>query len=174
MTFDNVEVSTQMLQRFLSKCPQLVNLHFCLSAAGMPRKLPASLVHLKNLFLDVCMAEKNEISAVLCMIMSSPLLEKIYFLMWDNEKLPVQQTPTNFLDPENYSDLKLDHLETLQIENYSNLPLEMEFVKLIMDKSPVLKKVRLKHRLILSVDEELEILSHFRRHHLVLLEEMNF
>ncbi|MFS8028403.1 putative leucine-rich repeat domain superfamily [Helianthus anomalus] len=169
--FDNADVSAQMLQQFLSKCPLLeylclvgcqkvldfvagenkftfgdllqcvpliqtldiskyyMKVYLC--AGGMPHKLPNSLVHLKYLFLDVCLVEQNEIYAVLCMIMSSPLLEKIDFLMFDNEKLPVQQTPTNFLDPEEYPDMNLGYLETLKIENFSKLPLEMEFVKLI-------------------------------------------
>ncbi|KAJ0445096.1 putative F-box domain, leucine-rich repeat domain superfamily, F-box-like domain superfamily [Helianthus annuus] len=39
MTFDNVEVSTQMLQRFLSMCPQLVNLHFVSSITIYELKL---------------------------------------------------------------------------------------------------------------------------------------
>ncbi|KAJ0439869.1 putative FBD domain-containing protein [Helianthus annuus] len=92
------------------------------------------------------------------MIMSSPLLEKIDFLMFDNDKLPVQQTPTNFLDPEEYPDMNLGYLETLKIENFSKLPLEMEFVKLIMAKSPELEEVRIKLNVNVSVDEELKML----------------
>ncbi|KAJ0683285.1 putative F-box domain, FBD domain, leucine-rich repeat domain superfamily [Helianthus annuus] len=123
-----------------------------LCAGGMPHKLPDSLVHLKYLSLDVCMAEKNEISAVLCMIMSSPLLVKITFLLDHLETLEMN------LDPQDYPDMKLDHLVSLWIEDFSNLPLEMEFVKLIMAKSPVLKKVRIELNDNVSVDEELEML----------------
>ncbi|KAF5762142.1 putative F-box domain, FBD domain, leucine-rich repeat domain superfamily [Helianthus annuus] len=126
--------------------------------SGMPHKLPDSLVHLKYLFLDVCMAEKNEISALLCMIMSSSLLEKIGFLMCDNEKLDHLETLEMNLDPQDYPDMKLDHLVSLWIEDFSNLRLEMEFVKLIMAKSPVLKKVRIVLDGNVSVDEELEML----------------
>ncbi|KAJ0445100.1 putative F-box domain, FBD domain, leucine-rich repeat domain superfamily [Helianthus annuus] len=197
MTFQNVEVSVQMLQRFISKCPllhylvlielekgiesvpagnnfTLVDLFQCvplletfvitkhymkyLCAGGMPHKLPASLVHLKNLALDVCLMEQNEISSALCIIRSSPELKNMIFLMYDNEKLPVQQTATNFLDLEGYPDLKFDHLEMLKIENFSNLPLEIEFVKLIMAKSPVLKKVQIELNGNVSVDEELKML----------------
>ncbi|MFS8028416.1 hypothetical protein Hanom_Chr16g01510341 [Helianthus anomalus] len=43
----------------------------CLSACSMPHKIPASLVHLKDLFLDVCLVEQNEISSALCIIRSS-------------------------------------------------------------------------------------------------------
>ncbi|MFS8028390.1 putative FBD domain-containing protein [Helianthus anomalus] len=135
-----------------------------LCAGGMPHKLPDSLVHLKYLSLDVCMAEKNEISAVLCMIMSSPLLVKIRFLMCDNEKLDHLETLEMNLDPQDYPDMKLDHLESLWIEDFSNSPLEMEFVKLIMAKSPVLKKVRIVLNGNVSVDEELEMLRELVLH----------
>ncbi|MFS8028378.1 putative FBD domain-containing protein [Helianthus anomalus] len=207
MTFRNVEVSAQMLQRFISKCPllqcfvlielekgiesvpggnnfTLVDLLQCvplleafaitkhymkvlfklkitsdyLCAGGMPHKLSTSIVHLKNLLLNVCLVEQNEISSALCIIRSSPVLETMKFLMDDNEKLPVQQTATNFLDLEGYPDLKLDHLETLEIYDFINLRLETEFVKLIMAKSPVLKKVRIELNDDVSVDEELKML----------------
>ncbi|MFS8028393.1 putative F-box domain, FBD domain, leucine-rich repeat domain superfamily [Helianthus anomalus] len=199
----NVEVSAQMLQRFLSKCPLLqylclnelrkgidsvargneftfVDLLPCipliqtldiskyyikyLCAGRMPRKLPASLVHLKDLFLYVCLLEQNEISSALCIIRSSPVLEGIIFQMYDNDKLPVRQTPANFLDVEGYPDLKLDHLESLVIEMFSNLPLEMDFVKLIMAKSPVLKNVRIELNANVSVDEEVKMLRELVSH----------
>ncbi|XP_035840911.1 uncharacterized protein LOC110914957 isoform X2 [Helianthus annuus] len=129
-----------------------------LCAGGMPYKLSTSLVHLNYLFLNVCLVEQNEISSALCIIRSSPVLETMKFLMYDNEKLPVQQTATNFLDLEGYPDMKLDHLETFWINNFSNLPLEMEFVRLIMAKSPVLKKVRILLNDNVSVDEEVKML----------------
>ncbi|KAL8268852.1 hypothetical protein R6Q59_002650 [Mikania micrantha] len=136
--------------------------HICLkylSAWGMPHELPTSLVHLERLFLSVCMTEQNEISSALWLIRSSPFLMKInieYMINGKKEKLPVEETPTNFLDPENHSDLKLAHLEILEIEMFNNLPLEMEFVKLIMAKSPLLKKVQI--QLNVSVDEEVKML----------------
>ncbi|KAJ0683284.1 putative F-box domain, FBD domain, leucine-rich repeat domain superfamily [Helianthus annuus] len=204
MTLWNVEVSAQMLQHILSKCPLLqylclnelrkgidyvargneftfVDLLPCipliqtldiskyymkyLCAGRMPHKLPASLVHLKDLFLYVCLLEQNEISSALCIIIrSSPVLEGIIFQMYDNDKLPVRQTPANFLDVEGYPDLKLDHLESLVIEMFSNLPLEMDFVKLIMAKSPVLKNVRIELNANVSVDEELKMLRELVSH----------
>ncbi|MFS8031848.1 putative leucine-rich repeat domain superfamily, F-box-like domain superfamily [Helianthus anomalus] len=198
LSFDNVEVSAQMLRQFVSKCPLLE--YFCLlgcqkgldfatgenkftfvdllqcvplivtldiskyymkylSAGGMPRKLPTSLARLEYLYLDLCMAEKDEISSALCMIMSSPLLKKIHFEMYDNEEPLVQQTPTDFLDPEDYPDMNLDYLEILMIDDFSNLPFEMEFVKLIMAKSPKLEEVRIKLRCTVSVNEELKMVK---------------
>ncbi|XP_035842869.1 F-box/FBD/LRR-repeat protein At1g13570 isoform X2 [Helianthus annuus] len=68
-----------------------------LSAGGMPRKLPTSLAHLEYLYLDLCMAEKDEISSALCMIMSSPLLKKIHF---------VSKMPFSSLRIEQFCDLR--------------------------------------------------------------------
>ncbi|KAJ0445079.1 putative FBD domain-containing protein [Helianthus annuus] len=97
--------------------------------------------------------EQIEVSSAICMIRSSPVLEKIVF------RLPVQQTSRNFFDSKDYSDLKLDHLERLEMKMFNNLPLEMEFVKLIMAMSPVLKKVRIELNDNVSVDEELKMLK---------------
>ncbi|XP_076907986.1 F-box/FBD/LRR-repeat protein At1g13570-like [Bidens hawaiensis] len=193
IVFGNVEVTAQVLQRFLSKCPLLeefiligtqendfaaegtnkfsfvdlfsympliktlaISKYFMkyLCAGASPHYLPTSLVHLKCMVWDVCLTEQNVISFTLCMLRSSPVLKKIAFRMYDNEKLPVQKTRTNFLDPENHPDLKLDRLETLDIRMFSSLPVEMEFVKLIMTKSPVLKNVRIELDADVSVDEQ--------------------
>ncbi|MFS8028373.1 putative FBD domain-containing protein [Helianthus anomalus] len=110
--------------------------------------------------------EQIEISSTICMIKSSPVLEKIVFL------LSVQQTSSNFFDSKDYSNLNLDHLETLEMKMFSNLPLEMAFVKLIMAQSPVLKKVRIELSDNVSVDEELKMLKDmlllpFHEHHLL-------
>ncbi|XP_076946190.1 F-box/FBD/LRR-repeat protein At1g13570-like [Bidens hawaiensis] len=198
LLFLDVDVSAQMLHRFLSNCPLLeklylvkyqegidfvageniftfVDLFRCmpsirllqisnhyikyLSAGGMPHKFPTSLVHLKDLSLHV--TEQNEISSALCIIRSSPELAQIRFLMYRDEKLPVQQTPVKFLDPENHPELKLDYLEILEIKKFSNSPLEMEVVKLIMAKSPELENVEIELDSNISVGEELKILRDF-------------
>ncbi|KAK1425567.1 hypothetical protein QVD17_20921 [Tagetes erecta] len=86
-----------------------------LSAGGMSRKLPSSPLHLEYLFLNVYMTEQNETSSLLCLIRSSPLLVKIILWVYGDEKLSAKKDATN-LDPDDYSDLKLDHLKTLKIE----------------------------------------------------------
>ncbi|XP_076918918.1 F-box/FBD/LRR-repeat protein At1g13570-like [Bidens hawaiensis] len=127
-----------------------------LSAGGMPHKLPTSLVNLTYLILEVCLTEQNQISSTLCIISSSPMLSKVNFrIHYDNE---YQQTPANFLDPEAYADMKLDHLETLEIANFGNLPHEIAFVKLIMAKTPVLQNVLIELDDSVSADEELRML----------------
>ncbi|KAK1425568.1 hypothetical protein QVD17_20922 [Tagetes erecta] len=129
-----------------------------LSAGGMPRKLPSSPLHLEHLFLHVCMTKQNETSSLLCMIMSSPLLVKIGLWVYGDEKLSAKKDVTN-LDPNDYPDLKLDHLKTLKIEAASITDFMIDFVKLIMAKSPVLKMVQIKLYDSVSVNEELKMLK---------------
>ena len=47
--------------------------------------------------------------------------------------------------------------------NFSNLALQLEFVKLVMAKSPALEKVRIGLSTKISADEELKILRDFKR-----------
>ena len=48
-----------------------------LGAGGMPQKLPTSLVNLRRLFLSMCLKEQADISSALCLMRSSPNLEKL-------------------------------------------------------------------------------------------------
>ena len=69
------------------------------------------------------------------------------------------QISTNSLEFHDYSDLKLDHLEELEMCQFKNLALELEFVKLIMAKSPMLKKARIELSDNVSNDKELKLLK---------------
>ncbi|KAL8227665.1 hypothetical protein R6Q57_015249 [Mikania cordata] len=144
LLFMNVVVSSAMLQRLLSNCPLLneISLNGYQKCQFIARENKFTFV---DLFRCAPLIENLDIS-------------KYYMKMYDNDKPPVQRTPNNFLDLENYSDLKLDHLETLEIEMFINLAIEMDFVKLIMAKSAVLKKVQLDLSDYVCVDEELKML----------------
>ncbi|XP_071718680.1 F-box/FBD/LRR-repeat protein At1g13570-like [Rutidosis leptorrhynchoides] len=69
----------------------------------------------------------------------------------------------NFIEDENYtvpmqeySDIRLEHLIELEIEDFENKNPDLDFVKLILAKSPVLKKVRL---MVYSKDQVLKMLK---------------
>ncbi|KAL8268853.1 hypothetical protein R6Q59_002651 [Mikania micrantha] len=132
----------------------------CFSSSVIPQSLPNVLLHLRDLVLyGLSIGKEDELRFVLLLVTSSPNLKKLKMeTTYYNEKLTVRRTPNNFLDLENYPDLKLDHLETLEIKMFSNSPLVMDFVKLVMAKSPVLKKVRIQLRGGVSVDDELKML----------------
>ncbi|XP_071735674.1 F-box/FBD/LRR-repeat protein At1g13570-like [Rutidosis leptorrhynchoides] len=133
-----------------------------LAAGGMPNKLPNSLP-LKDVGLDVCLREQDIISAALCIIRSSPNLEKFSFSMYDNEKLPTKESSIKFVDLQDDLSLTLDHLMHIDIYCVSNKVFEMEFVKLILAKSHVLKIARVELNANVSVDEELKIVREMNR-----------
>ncbi|KAL4586525.1 hypothetical protein LXL04_011161 [Taraxacum kok-saghyz] len=125
-----------------------------LAAGGMSQKLSTSLVYLKIIALDVCFYNQDDISSTLFVINSSPNLEKIKIKM---NRL-IGHTLTTLLDPQDYSGLNLDHLKEMEIINFHNHALEMEFVKLIMSKSPMLKKAQIELGTSVSVDDEVLML----------------
>ncbi|GJY63670.1 F-box/FBD/LRR-repeat protein-like protein [Tanacetum coccineum] len=132
-----------------------------LSTGGKSQKLPTSLSNINLLCLDVCVTEQDEISSALCLIKNSPNLQKIVYL--SHQKLDAPPVTFNIQDFQDYSTFNFDYLEELLMLNFSNLSLELEFVKLVMGKSPVLEKVRIDLSTKVSVDEELKILRYFKR-----------
>ncbi|CAH1416833.1 unnamed protein product [Lactuca virosa] len=138
------------------KISQLYIEHLGAGSNSMPHKLPISLPHLRILVLNVCFLD---LSTVLCVISSSPNLEKIKVEMcWDHDEHCLQHTFMNLPDIQEYSGLNLDHLKELEITSFHNHGLEMEFVKLIMGKSHVLKKARIELHYRVSVNEEVKML----------------
>nr|XP_043638852.1 F-box/FBD/LRR-repeat protein At1g13570-like [Erigeron canadensis] len=131
-----------------------------LATGGMPQKLPSSLIYLKHLYLDVCLMEQDEISSVLCMIRSSPNLEQISFRMFSSsEEFPVRKTTSmDLLDLRDDMSLNLDHLKNFTIENFGNLAIEINLLKLFLAKSPMLEGAWLELSSDVSVDEEVRLL----------------
>ena len=67
----------------------------------------------------------------------------------------------DFLDIQDSSGFKLDHLEELEMVAFNNLAIEIKFVKLVFASSPMLKKVRIELNADLLVDEEVRMLRDF-------------
>ncbi|GJT54199.1 F-box/FBD/LRR-repeat protein-like protein [Tanacetum coccineum] len=121
---------------------------------GVPRELPTTLAHLKYVYVDyMCFIYKYGLNFLALLMRCSPNLEKL--------KLQIFNDPMDESDKycsytiEDCSDIWLEHLNELEIKNFSNEKDEMDFVKLILAKSPVLKKVKL--ILWEDVDEEEEL-----------------
>ncbi|CAI9278688.1 unnamed protein product [Lactuca saligna] len=127
-------------------------------AKGSMQKLPTLLVHFRILFLDVCFLEQDELSDALSVIRSSPNLEKIKIEPCLKHELCYRETCKDLLDLQDYSGINLDHLEELEITSVHNSAPEMEFLKLIMAMSPLLKKTRIKLISDVSMDEENKML----------------
>ncbi|KAL7606984.1 hypothetical protein Lser_V15G15191 [Lactuca serriola] len=128
------------------------------------QKPPGLLVHLRILYLDVCFLKQYELSDALSVINSSPNLEKIKIELCWNHKLCGEETCKDLVDLQDYYlGMKLDRLEELEITSFHNYAPEMEFVKLIMAKSPMLKKARIELHSDASVDEENKMLRDLLR-----------
>ncbi|XP_071703427.1 F-box/FBD/LRR-repeat protein At1g13570-like [Rutidosis leptorrhynchoides] len=126
----------------------------------VPQKLETSLVHLKYLRLErMCFLDNDWLRFLVLMIRSSPNLEKLkiemlcedtshwmYFI--EDDIYPVRM--------QDYSDIWLGHLVELEIEDLIIKKPNLDFVKLILAKSPVLKTVRL---MSYNKDAELNLLD---------------
>ncbi|XP_071740027.1 F-box/FBD/LRR-repeat protein At1g13570-like [Rutidosis leptorrhynchoides] len=102
--------------------------------------------------------EKVQVSAKALQhfLSNSPLLEDMY-LMDDNVKLPNQATSMKFVDLLDDSSLTFDHLKHFETAISSDNGFMIEFVKLIIAKSPMLEIARIDVNDYVSVEEELKI-----------------
>ncbi|PWA84552.1 FBD domain, Leucine-rich repeat domain, L domain-like protein [Artemisia annua] len=77
------------------------------------------------------------------------------------EKSDTPHISKNILDFQEYSGITLDHLKFFEIGNFTNLDIEVEFMKFIIAKSPMLEKARIELSETVTVEEELKILRDF-------------
>ncbi|GKA36205.1 F-box/FBD/LRR-repeat protein-like protein [Tanacetum coccineum] len=129
----------------------------CFVEDRVPKKLPTALVHLKYLFMNhLSFTDEYGLPFLALLIRSSPKLEilKLEFIgecAWLDE---FDMGPTTL---EDYSDIWLEHLNELEMIKFGNNKHELDFVKLILAKSPMLKKVRIFFYREVDEDEELMI-----------------
>ncbi|KAI7726297.1 hypothetical protein M8C21_014353 [Ambrosia artemisiifolia] len=116
----------------------------CFATGVIPQKLPTSLIHLKSLEFvgfGLCFGREVDLRSVLLLVTSSPNIETIRMEMENYPTEAVSQTTMNLVDHQDYSHVILGHLRVIEINNFSNMKTGMDFVKLILAKSPMLKKV---------------------------------
>ncbi|KAI3818343.1 hypothetical protein L1987_12148 [Smallanthus sonchifolius] len=151
----------------LFECLPLVE-HLCMScypikcfATGvMPQKLPTSLVHLKSLhLLGLSFARELDLLSALLLVTSSPNIETIILEMEANPREAMSQTTMNLVDQQDYSHVLLDHLRAIQIINLTNAKTGMDFVKLILAKSPMLRIVDIVMDKWLNIHDEVKMLK---------------
>ncbi|KAI7728728.1 hypothetical protein M8C21_005302 [Ambrosia artemisiifolia] len=139
---------------------------------SVPDEPPASLIHLKYICIDfMCFVDGYGLPLLALLIKCSPNLEKIKLEIRgyaDCDKIEPDELEEHSLILEKYSDVWLEHLYELEIEDFGNYKPELEFVKFILARSPNMKKVVL--RICMSKNKELEmskILLHTPRASLV-------
>ncbi|KAM0058863.1 putative FBD domain, leucine-rich repeat domain superfamily, F-box-like domain superfamily [Helianthus debilis subsp. tardiflorus] len=119
--------------------------------ASVPEEPPTLLIHLKYIYIDyMCFVDGYGMPFLAVLLKCSPNLEKIKLEIREYYELEEHS-----LILEEYSDVWLEHLNELKIQNFRNRKPEMEFVKFIMGRSPNLKKVVL--RICMFKNEELEM-----------------
>ncbi|KAL2531542.1 F-box/fbd/LRR-repeat protein [Abeliophyllum distichum] len=132
-----------------------------LAAGQLQTRLPVSLIHLKILKLfEICLDSPDDLSYVLCLIRSSPNLQKLNLEILDRaiaDSSPVLE----FLEVQDYSDVFLNQLQKVKLEYISGTVPEMTLIKLLLEKSPKL------HRMVIwpivICDERLGILEELNK-----------
>ncbi|GJT34448.1 F-box/FBD/LRR-repeat protein [Tanacetum coccineum] len=120
------------------------------------RKLPMALVHLKYFCLNMMKLFDDDGLRFLGLVMrNSPNLEKIKLDIVDDG---FDEDDIKLDTLKHCGDIWFEHLKELEIVDFSNAEGEMEFVELILAKSPVLENVIIvAHKYDVTEDEKLEI-----------------
>ncbi|KAK9048523.1 hypothetical protein SSX86_032514 [Deinandra increscens subsp. villosa] len=129
----------------------------CFAQDEIPQALPIALVHLKYLCIkDICFIHNCGLPILILLIKSSPNLEKLKLEILDDSWVDISERRDSST-VEDDSDIWLEHLNELEIVNMIYRNFELDFVKLILAKSPVLKKVRIFLYNEVAKDEALHI-----------------
>ncbi|CAL5338505.1 unnamed protein product [Camellia sinensis] len=131
---------------------------------GVPKRLPTSLNNLKTLKLFfVCFEEVNEISVILCLIRSSPNLEKITIVASSTETADVMDPVLELLEMKDWSGVSLNQLQVVQLGGLYGTQSELKFIKLLLAILPVLETKFIQTDTEKVVDEGLRILNEVTR-----------
>ncbi|CAL5399139.1 unnamed protein product [Camellia sinensis] len=140
--------------------------YFYIQVSGVPKRLPTTLKRLKTLRLtEICFGELDEILVMLCLIRSSPNLQKMTIRVHSNESVAIDSV-LELLEMQEWSDVTLNRLRQVEMRSLSGSRPELEFIKLLFAKSPVLETMLIEPNSAVVVDRGLGILkeaSRFRR-----------
>lgn len=134
-----------------------------MAAGGVPKRLPITLSHLEIIDLNaICFGEVNEVSIVLCLIRSSPNLAKIIIEACTHETTAIDRV-LELLEIQDWSDASLNQLREVEIRNLSGTRFELEFIKLLLAKSPMLETMLIEPDSEKVADKGLRILKELTR-----------
>lgn len=134
----------------------------CFAQEGVPLVLQTPLIHLRDFFLgNVCIIDTHWLPFVCFVIRSSPNLEILKLAIFHDQDLEKSEIESEIksVTLENCMDIWLDHLSEFEMEDFTNLKPYLEFVKLILAKAPVLKKLIIVLDYEIAEDEEMLILK---------------
>ncbi|KAK1355603.1 FBD domain-containing protein [Heracleum sosnowskyi] len=122
-----------------------------LAAGRSPKTLSKSLPYLKILNIsDILFNKSSEVSCLLCLIRSAPNLCNLnisaeYFVEGDLKKYRIIDS----------KDCTMDHLEIVTFRNFKGLRAELELVKFLLARSPLLKTMFINYSGTLEKDAAL-------------------
>ncbi|XP_058194709.1 F-box/FBD/LRR-repeat protein At1g13570-like isoform X1 [Rhododendron vialii] len=122
---------------------EFLELDFCIvkgiAACGVPTSLPTTLYNLKNIIVyDICLGERDEVSVLICLIRSSPILEEITIYAFPGPTSAIRAV-LDFSEVHGCSDVSLNQLRKVDMNNVSGTKPELEFIELLLAKSPMLE-----------------------------------
>ncbi|XP_058193513.1 F-box/FBD/LRR-repeat protein At1g13570-like isoform X1 [Rhododendron vialii] len=140
-----------------------LGLDFCyvkgLAASGLPTRLPTTLNNLKDITLyDICFGKRDEVSILMCLIRSSPNLEEITVEAFPSgtSDIPID---LDFMEVHGCLDVSLNKLREVDMKNVSGTKAELEFIKLLLAKSPILETMLIELNSSLSLVAKLRIVK---------------
>ncbi|XP_058193493.1 F-box/FBD/LRR-repeat protein At1g13570-like isoform X1 [Rhododendron vialii] len=143
-----------------------LGLDFCyvkgIAAYGVPTTLPTTLNNLKNIELyEICFGERDDISVLICLIRSSPNLEEVTIHAFTGAT-SASPTVLDFSEVHGCSDVSVNQLRRVDMKNISGTKPELEFIKLLLAKSPMLDTMLIELNSE-SVADELRIVKELTR-----------
>ncbi|XP_060195527.1 F-box/FBD/LRR-repeat protein At1g13570-like [Lycium barbarum] len=141
--------------KFIQSFHALEHLHLDYSsvrflAGEASEKLPTALNCLKRLHLGITLDELAVVSFALCLIRSSPYLQDIEIQVYKRfnpatsdamNEIPALKS----LEVEGFSDVTLNHLRAVKLESITGTKPEMQLIKLLLAKSPMLIGMLIEH-----------------------------
>nr|XP_009786907.1 PREDICTED: F-box/FBD/LRR-repeat protein At1g13570-like [Nicotiana sylvestris] len=154
---------------FFNSIPALEHLHwnynsfrFMVTGPGeVPTRLPSALNCLKHLYLsEICLEERVELLCALCLIRSSPNLEELEikgpFDLIGKLLAPVLWSAVDEI-PASFSDVTYTHLRAVKIKGVAGAWGEMQLIKVLLAKSPVLVRMVIEPDVV--GDQSLKVLA---------------
>ncbi|GJS65534.1 hypothetical protein Tco_0680098 [Tanacetum coccineum] len=144
---ENIGISNSTITNFFELLPVVENLSIYpwtvtrFLRDGVPLKLPTALVRLKYLYVGhTCFNLKCRVALLALLMRSSPNLKKLKIQI-DESSGPEPETSSFTL--RDFSEIWLEHLNEFEIIDVSNVKDELDFITLILAKSPLLKKANI-------------------------------
>ncbi|KAI3826794.1 hypothetical protein L1987_00850 [Smallanthus sonchifolius] len=151
----SAQVEKVSLTRMLSNLPNIAYfltngcfLKFYI-AEDIPKWLPHKLNSLKHLhLLNTKFGDLGQLQAALCMLRNSPNLEQ---LIVRNEHMDIyfdEEAALSYLEASDCLDQTLNRLQTVTIIYVEGSKPELLFIKLLLDHSPTIRKMRIQLRTV--------------------------